>query len=367
MVISDTSGNANVERNWYPNGVLEDRDKIYGLYATDQNGNDNPRHLVLAKKAWDMAEWPTEREIIAESPSRDYLRAGITVDQNGILYVVYRQDVAADTLYDLDELAYVASNDAGNTWTSPVIVIRPGHDAGYLTVAVRVIGAGIDIAWRESSSDNVNDQDITAILHVQLDLLGVVDRSPEVRGIPDQPIAVGEAFTPFDLDNYLIEFDGDAVSWSYSGNSELTVFIDGDNVATITTPSDDWSGSENVTFTATDQTAGSLADSDDATFTVGAVGVIDWNKIPGSYRLFNNYPNPFNPTSNVEFHLKAAGKVQLIIYNILGEEVATLVNKEMPAGVHQVIMNASNLPSGIYFYKLLVNDFTATKKMVLLK
>lgn len=466
VIISDTSADANVDRHWYPNGVLDNRDNIYVLYSTDLGGSDNPRYLILAKKSWDMAKWPTEREIVAESPSRDYLKPGITVDQNGILYVAYRRDVEADTLYDLDEIAYVASNDGGHTWTSPVILSRPNHDAGYPTLAARVFGDGIDVVWRESSSENVNDEGNTTILYVQMDLLSVVDRAPEVRGIPDQSIGTGEAFTPFDLDNYLIEFDGDAVDWSYSGNNELTVSIDGDHVVTVTTPSGSWTGSENITFTATDQTAGSLADSDDAifavgmgavdhapevadipdqtitagesftqfdldtylteldgdiiawsysnnseltvsidgdnvvtittpsedwtgsetitfiatdqtsgslsgsdnaTFTVNALGVNDWNKIPGSYRLLNNYPNPFNPTSNVEFHLKAAGEVQLKVYNILGEEVATLVNTEMPAGVHQVTFNATNLPSGIYFYKLLVNDFTASKKMLLLK
>ncbi len=138
-------------------------------------------------------------------------------------------------------------------------------------------------------------------------------------------------------------------------------------MATVTTPGGDWTGNETITFTATDQTTASLADSDDVTFTVNILGVDNWNIIPASYRLLNNYPNPFNPITKVEFHLKAAGKVQLKIYNTLGEEIATLVNAEMPAGVHQVSFNALDLPSGIYFYKLLFNDFTASKKMLFLK
>ena len=89
--------------------------------------------------------------------------------------------------------------------------------------------------------------------------------------------------------------------------------------------------------------------------------------LPEEYILKQNYPNPFNPITRIEYTLLNPGKVSLIIYNILGEEVTRLVDGEMPAGEHTSIWNASILSSGIYFYRLQAGDIVRTRKMVLLK
>ncbi len=96
-----------------------------------------------------------------------------------------------------------------------------------------------------------------------------VDDAPIVLDIPDQTIYQGDTFTSFDLDNYLVEVDGDAIVWTYSSTilSVLTVSIDSDNVVSITYPVA-WFGSESITFTATDVTLAQLSDSDDAKYTV---------------------------------------------------------------------------------------------------
>ncbi len=94
---------------------------------------------------------------------------------------------------------------------------------------------------------------------------------------------------------------------------------------------------------------------------------------PTEFSLMQNYPNPFNPTTTIRYSIPANvgvethGRVSLRIYNILGEEIATLVNQRQAPGIYSVHFNASNLPSGIYFYTLRVGNFVATKKMVLLK
>jgi uncharacterized lipoprotein YddW (UPF0748 family) len=89
--------------------------------------------------------------------------------------------------------------------------------------------------------------------------------------------------------------------------------------------------------------------------------------IVSDYNLYQNYPNPFNPETKIKYSLSEAGKVTLRVYDLLGREVAFLVNKEMSSGAHEVIFNASELPAGIYFYQLKVNDYTATRKLTLLK
>jgi hypothetical protein len=88
---------------------------------------------------------------------------------------------------------------------------------------------------------------------------------------------------------------------------------------------------------------------------------------PNDFSLEQNYPNPFNPSTTIRFSIPSASSVQLKIYNVLGNEIATIVNETFPAGSYNVEYDASNLPSGIYFYTLTTNDFSETKKMTLIK
>ncbi|MCP4708378.1 MAG: hypothetical protein GY869_07125 [Planctomycetes bacterium] len=97
------------------------------------------------------------------------------------------------------------------------------------------------------------------------------DFPPVVSGIPDQIIEQGQSFATFDLDDYLQQQDADPVDWTYSGNSDLSVSIDGNNVATVTPPDGNWIGTESITFTATEVSANSFFDSDEAVFTIEAV------------------------------------------------------------------------------------------------
>jgi hypothetical protein len=88
---------------------------------------------------------------------------------------------------------------------------------------------------------------------------------------------------------------------------------------------------------------------------------------PNEYILSQNYPNPFNPSTNINYTVKEGGLVTLKVYNILGVEVATLVNGYKPAGIYQTDFNAAKLSSGVYLYRLSVNGFTETRKMILEK
>ena len=89
--------------------------------------------------------------------------------------------------------------------------------------------------------------------------------------------------------------------------------------------------------------------------------------IPDKFSLSQNFPNPFNPTTNIKFDLPKKGLVTLNIFDALGREVATLVNEQLAPGTYETTFDASAHPSGIYFYKLTAGDFTDTKRMILLK
>lgn len=89
--------------------------------------------------------------------------------------------------------------------------------------------------------------------------------------------------------------------------------------------------------------------------------------VPKEYSLEQNYPNPFNPSTKIEFAIPAQSEVSLKVYNVLGQEVATLVNESIKAGHHVVNFDASGLASGMYFYKVVAGSFVSTRKMLLLK
>lgn len=97
------------------------------------------------------------------------------------------------------------------------------------------------------------------------------------------------------------------------------------------------------------------------------VGVEDINSLPKEFSLQQNYPNPFNPSTEINFQTQISGHVDLIVYDLLGREVRTLVSRNLEAGNHSFEFVATNLPSGIYFYKLTAGNFVQTKKMTLLK
>ena len=99
-----------------------------------------------------------------------------------------------------------------------------------------------------------------------------------------------------------------------------------------------------------------------------STGIDDENySAPNQIILEQNYPNPFNPSTKISFNLPAREFVTLKIFNVLGSEVAILINDNLEVGLHEVAFNASGLNSGVYFYVISTKNFTNTRKMILLK
>ena len=95
-------------------------------------------------------------------------------------------------------------------------------------------------------------------------------------------------------------------------------------------------------------------------------------ELPQEFKLYQNHPNPFNPSTIINFDIAQITDVKLIIYNLLGKEIVTLVNDQMKPGVYSQIWNGKNnfginVPSGVYFYRMTTNQFTETNKMILMK
>ncbi|GBD90809.1 hypothetical protein BMS3Abin04_01528 [bacterium BMS3Abin04] len=96
-------------------------------------------------------------------------------------------------------------------------------------------------------------------------------------------------------------------------------------------------------------------------------GEVEINVVPTKYELYQNYPNPFNPTTIIRFTLKKPEKVNIKIFNSLGQEIETLVNKNFSAGTHEINFNPDYLSSGIYIYRLQAGKFKEVRKMILLR
>jgi hypothetical protein len=114
--------------------------------------------------------------------------------------------------------------------------------------------------------------------------------------------------------------------------------------------------------------AGTGANSTARSFTTAAPSSVEQiSTIPSSFDLGQNYPNPFNPSTNIELKIASTAHVSLSVFNLLGHEVATLVNGTLQPGAYKVTWDAKNMPSGTYIYRLQTTGFFQNKSMILLK
>jgi len=212
------------------------------------------------------------------------------------------------------------------------------------------------------SVDNVNSQGgisqasaiFTYGMATRLDVNPIADKT---IGKPLNPLKISLAGV----------FSGSVGDLTYSASSTnttiATVAIVGDTL--IVTPVTD--GQSDITVKATDVNG----DFSTTTFKVTVNSIVDVaqeDQLPTQFELYQNYPNPFNPTTKIKFALPKESNVKLTVYNVLGQEVATLVNNTaMNAGYHTVNFDASRLATGLYIYRIQAKDFVSVKKMMLIK
>ena len=168
--------------------------------------------------------------------------------------------------------------------------------------------------------------------------------------------SVPEKFTP----------DSPLMDWRYPSIAEVIPVTVPDDIVTvhIVMQGDTIPGS---TVNAAGMPVGVTAQYYHFSTEIIVVSVENDEGITNSYQLEQNYPNPFNPYTTIKYSIPTQSFVQLKVYDVLGNEVETLVDEEKSIGSYTVSFNASNIPSGVYFYSLNAGDFTQTKKMILMK
>jgi hypothetical protein len=237
------------------------------------------------------------------------------------------------------------------------------------------------INWTEITSENSSLPDAFRILDLEFDKKGNLWIATSDSGIA--VYKAGGLITPVELESFSGESVGNAVylSWSTSTETnnkgfEIQRSEDGDQKS-------EWKsigyvegkGTTTLThvysFKDNNVTPGKyiyrLKQIDfDGSYKYSNEIEVDVNSI-SEFALEQNYPNPFNPTTQIQYQLPETGNVTIKVYDILGNEVRTLVNDNKPAGSYTVNFNAKGLSSGIYFYKITSGSFIETKKMILMK
>ena len=238
-------------------------------------------------------------------------------------------------------------------WTNNKVIAEV-----YCFTDIAIVGSTIGFSWNSSTADLVMDSAIGSALMTPLTIKTYYE---------DDNIATTNANKRFALAT--VDF-GDGVPGDAGGRRLWVTYY-----FTMT-----WSQFDCVIIDTLNWSGGSTNlynNSNNSTYSIGFVGKTylcnpsDVNTIPGdlpeSFALSQNYPNPFNPTTEIHFDIPTRSHTTLKVYNILGQEVETLIDKEMSPGRYVAEWDASQYSSGVYFYKIDAEGFVDTKKMVLVK
>ncbi len=187
-----------------------------------------------------------------------------------------------------------------------------------------------------------------------------------ITPVNDAPVA---AFTS-NVDGSLVSFanqSNDAIDMSDGGIASFAWDFGDGSSSTEAEPTYDYGATGDFTVRLTVTDIGGLSTTIEETVTIVSVSNEVEGALPTEFAIQQNYPNPFNPSTNINYSLPEASSVTIVVYDLLGQKVAELVNTEKAAGYHTVAFDASALSSGVYIYQIKAGAFTQTKKMMLIK
>ncbi|RPI14015.1 MAG: T9SS C-terminal target domain-containing protein [Ignavibacteriae bacterium] len=421
----NTNGQAVWQRNWNGQGNTDD---VGTAVAIDNNHNiyvagttDFPSNIVLIKyNSIGVVQWSVTYNgtgnfndaptgIVCDAAGNIYITGTAANSGSGMDYVVLKYNTNGSLLWvqtyngtgnSTDLSTAIETDQYSNIYVTGTS-IGNGSDSDFVTIKYNTNGQP---QWTQRYNGSQNGPDVSRGLAVDFqgnvfvtgssyggilsaldyatvkyDASGNLQWERRYNGpgiILDVPTSIavdaaGNAYvTGASYGGTGTNLDFATLKYSSTGNTEWTVRYDSpyhDNEFAVNiNVSNDASA---VYVSGTSVGSGTGFDFITVKYTQPPITAINQNgnNIPDKFSLYESYPNPFNPSTNIKFDLPQNTMVKLVVYDINGREVATLVNNEMQAGSYVYNWNASNLASGAYFFRINAGDFTDTKKMMLVK
>ena len=334
---------------------------IYLLCSVDRYSTSDPADVMFVRSTDGGVSWSSPIRINDDPGNTEYQWFGtMSVAPNGRIDVVWL-DTRDNTGSNISALYYSNSEDGGTTWSqnerlsdffnSHVGWPNQQKMGDYFDMVSDSSGARLAWAATFNGEQDVYYSYISDSTIVPVELLSFS------ASVTTNAVNLNWS-TATELNNLGFE-----IQRNKEGTEFFTVgFVDGNGTTTEL---------HNYSYTDKNLDNGKyyyrLKQVDyDGSYEYSDIVEVEWRAF-NSYVLEQNYPNPFNPTTTIRFSIKNKSNVRITILNAIGEEVAVVLNEEKEAGYHQVEFNATNLPSGVYFYQLRAGSFIDTKKMILLR
>ena len=305
-------------------------------FASSTNGGDN---------------WSVTQNIYSVNgingtlPSKSNIRVNglpvLSIDKSngprrGWLYIVTTEKNLSPAGSDPDIILHYSSN-GGTNWSAGIRVNQDALNNGKIQYfpAIDVDSTGaVNILFYDDRNTSSDSAEV------------FLARSKDGGTSWSELVVSNNRFKPKPIAGGAAGYQGDHISLQASGGKLYALWMD------------DYSGLYQIWIASLD---------------ISTIGITNITTIiPDKFNLYQNYPNPFNPVTNIRFEIPSDVKrktsdVKLTIYDIVGKEIVALVNEELNPGSYEVKFDGTNLPSGIYFYRLTTDDFSQTKKMFLIK
>jgi|GEM_PF-1182679 hypothetical protein len=275
--------------------------------------------------------------------------ADLNVDKNGFVHFIF---AAVDTIDVTDGVEGKATivevyQTSATTWDAKILADKLPDDVYGQGPGLGQIGAATYLATNKAGDILLAQWAMPPVGKTNIPWLDVYQSYRTLNGEWSTPVNITNSDSINNSETHLARY------LAQDGN-KITAFSFSAYVSGATGPYTDSTLATTISVSAN-------------TYTVAISGVNDTKQTVNTFELNQNYPNPFNPSTSIKYSVPSTGKVVLKVYDILGKEVATLVNEVKNAGAYNVTFDASKLASGMYIYSINAGQYTSAKKMMLLK